>query len=378
MNDTTNQKSNPKPMTMADLMANYAPSTKSYSRGDEAEGKVIAVTDDEIVIDIGAKTEGVLNKRAANPQQIEGIKVGSILRAYVVSSDNEYGQIILSFEKQVGRLIPSGRMGQREMELARKWQKFTGARERGTKFQGRVLEVNRGGLVVEVDNIRGFLPSSHIAFDRLLNNPAHNGLDGLVGEQIEVVVIEVDPSSNRLVFSSRRQVDDQLKQKLSQFTEGQTVKGKIVGVLSSGLVIEIEGIEGVVPIHEVSWERVEDLPKLYKVGQEVEAKIVGIEGELGRINLSLKQLQQDPFTAAIEELSTDDVVKGVVTNITQNGVNIKLKQGVEGVLPSTKVETGIDYSIGQEVTVVIDTIDKDKHRITLAPFITSTVGLIYK
>ncbi len=164
---------------------------------------------------------------------------------------------------------------------------------------------------------------------------------------------------------------------LKKYQVGQKATGKIVAVLPFGLVISVDGMEGLVFISDVSWEKVEDLSTLFKVEQEVEVVVTGADTELGRLNLSIKQLTEDPFTKIKEKYQPDDVVKGEVVQISTEGVKIKLDSGIEGLIPASKMGTNT-YEAGKLVTVLVDNVDLRKRVINLAPMITSTTDLIYK
>ena len=356
-------------MTMEELLASMS-KPKTFSRGDLAKGTIVALTSGEIIVDLGAKAEGVLNKKDLSPEELEGLKVGDELEAYVVIPEGDSGQIVLSLFK------PSAAMGKRAEQQAKRWQKFVTAMQRKSKLTGRVVEANKGGLVVETDGIRGFLPSSHVGLSNIGNST--DGLAGMVDQELQLSVIEVDPASNRLIFSARTQLSDEVKVKLESLQVGQTVSGKIAAIAQFGLIIDLGGIEGVVYAQETSWEPVEDLNSSFEVGQEIEAKVLEKDDQTGKVSLSIRQLSKDPFEKIAEKFEVDDVVKGIVTKVTPTGVSVALEDNVEGFLPASKLELGTNYEIGQQVSVLVDGIDTAKRRVNLAPFLTSTAGLIYK
>ncbi len=151
-----------------------------------------------------------------------------------------------------------------------------------------------------------------------------------------------------------------------------------MAVLPFGLVVNVNGSEGLVFISDVSWEKVEDLAKIYKAGDEIEVKVLGFDVDLGRLNLSMKHLMEDPFSKASQKYKGDDVIKGEVVSVSDIGVVVKLDMGVEGLLPSSKVDLTTSYEVGKVVTVLIDNVDVKRRKITLAPMVISTQGLIYK
>lgn len=359
-------------MSMADLLAKQEKKTEGKSlrllRNQETEGEVVSIKTDEIILDLGTKSEGVLAKKDLSPEQIANLKIGDKLVVFVLVPENEYGQVVLTLQRALG-----GKSGVN----AAKWQRFQDAKTKNQTLNGKALEVNKGGLIVEVGGVRGFLPSSQVALSQA------SDLDKMVGQEVQVSVIEIDPNQNRLIFSQKTTVTEETKKQLGKLKVGEKVKGNVAAILPFGIFVTLhgegfEGVEGLVHVSEVSWERSEDTLKEYKVGQEVEAQVISTDAETGRVNLSIKQLQEDPFKALAEKYQPDDVVKGEVSRVNANGVYILLEDGVEGVIPTAAVESDTKYEIGQSLTVLVDTVDTQKRKITLAPFITSTKGLIYK
>lgn len=358
---------------MEKLLASSSQKILKLTRGQKVEGEVVAKTPKELILEIGAKAEGILPIRDLPRDQQDSIKVGDKLSAFVVMPENESGQIILTLHPSISGLQKS---------RGANWIKFQNAQNQKRKLQGKVLEINKGGLIVEVEGIRGFLPNSQVGFELLVN--LKMGLETLIGQVINVTVTEVDLPNNRLIFSQRGQVSDDVLEKLKVFKNSQKVKGKIVAILPFGLVVDLpagrqvsHGVEGLVFISDVSWEKVEDLASIYKTGQEVEAQVLGIDEALGRVNLSIKHLTEDPFVKLSEKYAPDEVVKGQISAVAEAGVTVQL-DGIEGFLPASKMEADTKYNAGESLSFLVDSVDKNKRRINLAPFITTTQGLIYK
>lgn len=352
------------PTTMEELLASQSKKFKTLSRGQQIEGEILAISDHEAILDLGAKSEGVLPKRELSTEA----KIGDKLKVYVVITENENGQVSLSTSPQVKSSSYKGH--------GINWQKFSQALNQKSKLSGKVLEINKGGLIVEVDSSRGFLPNSQVGFELL--SKAGKGMEDLINQTITITVIEIDQNNNKLIFSQRGQVSPEVKKKLSEFKKDQKVKGKIVAVLPFGLVVNISDCEGLVFISDVAWEKVENLAKLYSAGDELEVKVLGADEDLGRLNLSIKQLFEDPFSKLAENYPADEVVKGEVISQTEAGVIFKFKDGIEGLLPASKMESTANYEVGKSMNLLVDSVDLQRRRINLAPFITSTEGLIYK
>lgn len=353
-------------MTMADLLAKQDQKSLHLNRGQEIEGTVVAITDSEFILDLGTKAEGLLHIKDLTTEQAKNLKVGSKISAYVIIPENESGQSILSLHRSVGRGDKSGVQSTR-------WVKFQDAKERGLVFTGKGLEVNKGGIIVEVNGTRGFLPSSQVALAQAAN------LDELVGKDLEVSIIEVDQAQNRLIFTQKTKVDEATKAKISALKIGDQVEAKVISVLPFGVFASFgDDFEGLVHSSELSWEKTDNPTDGFKVGDSLNVKIISTDPEAGRINLSVKQLTSDPFEKLMEDFQADDVVKGEVASIDAQGVNVTLKDGVAGFVPANKLDPSVIYTEGQSTNFLVDNVDAAKRRVNLAPFLTSTEGLIYK
>lgn len=372
-------------VTMEELLASQPQKLTTLHRGQEVEGIVVTISDKEIILDLGTKSEGVIAARELSEPESKNLKIGSRLKAYVYMPENESGQVVLSLQRQAthlegvrghlrgGRSIRGGKTrGGKSID----WSKFIQALNQKSKLQGKVTEVNKGGLIVEVTRVRGFLPNSQVGFELL--SKSGQGMDNLIGQDLTVTVIEVDQDNNKLIFSERGQVSPEIKENLKKFKSGQKVQGKIVAILPFGLVVDISGVEGLVFISDVSWDKVEDLQTKFTVGQELEVLVSGLDKELGRLNLSIKQLSEDPFGKKAEKFPVDEVIKGEISAVSEGGVAVKLEGGIEGFLPASKMDPDTTYEAGKAVTLLVDSVDTQRRRINLAPFITSTAGLIYK
>lgn len=361
-------------MSMADLMAKQTNKVKSISRGEEVEGTVVAFVGGEIIVDLGTKAEGVFQKKDLSPDQAKSIKVGDKITASVIHPENQSGQVVLGLQRAAGSKPGS-----------EKFTKFQRGISTKQVFKGKAVESNKGGLVVEVDGIRGFLPTSQVSLSQAAN------IEELIGKELDLITLEVEPNQNRLIFTQKTTLTEESKTKLSSLKAKDKVKGKVAAVLPFGVFVSLEngparnaphsdagGVEGLAHISELSWEKVEDPNTLYKVGDEIEAMILSIDEQSGRANLSIKQLSSDPFTDKIKDIQIEDVLKGKVTKITQNGVNVLLKESIDAIVPSAKLAGDEGYTEGEEYSFLVDSVDNYKRRINLTPFITSTKDLIYR
>lgn len=354
---------------MADLLAKQSDKQSSnkalkLERGQEVEGQIIQIQNLEIILDLGSKAEGVLSVKEFPHERQDTLKEGDKVTAYVVRTENESGQVVLELHRTV---ISKGGRGANI-----KLDKFIAAQKSNQVLKGRGMEVNRGGLVVEIDKVRGFLPSSLVSLSQAAN------LEDLIDKDIQVTVVEVDPAQNRLILSQKVTVSEETKAKLGNLKVGDKIEGEVSGVLSFGVIVKLpEDLEGLVHVSELAWEKVEDPATLYKVGDKIEAQIVSIDINNGRANLSVKQLVGDPFKDKVKDFQSDDIVKAVITKVTGQGVILDV-EGIEGFIPSGKLEADETYEIGKSMSCLVDSVDAQKRRINLAPFITSTKDLIYK
>lgn len=350
--------------SMEALLASLEGKVLIQRRGEEVVGEVILITPTEIILDLGTKSEGIIPKKDLPKPEQGNIKIGDKLTAFVALTEDSSGRIILSLDKQSGRKTTP--------QVFKKWDKFISAYTHKQILTGRVIEANKGGLVVEVFDMRGFLPTSQIGFSSI------GDVNELIGQDIKVSVIEVDPSNNRLVLTQRGEVNPGVLEKLKKYSVGQKVEAQVVAIVPFGLFLNIDGLEGFVFKSEASWDRVDDLNPLFQLGQTVQAQVLEVDEVLGRLNLSIKSTKSDPYLKAIDKYKLDDVVKGVVSRLTDMGTFVTLEEGIEGLIRSPKIESGTNYTIGQEVTCLVDSIDKDRRRVNLVLMLTTTKGLVYK
>ncbi len=365
-----------KPLSFAELLATSSVHIPKLNLGDEIKGKVISFNSSEVVFDIGAKAEGIVNKKDLTDQQLDKLKIEDTMTLYVLSVDNDSGQIMLSPYKKVAMQAGRG-IGKGSHENLRKWQKLIQASQQGSKLGGRVIEVNKGGLIIEVDSIRGFLPFSQLGF-KTVESLGGKELNSLIGENLLLKVLEVDMDNHRLIFSGRDHPDETMLKELSKFSLGQRVKGKVLAVTPLGIFVKVGDVEGLILGFEVSWEKIDDLTQVFKVGDEIEGVVSAIDNDFGRINISLRKMQEDPFEQVVKNYMVDDVVKGTVVEVLSNGTRVMLEEGIEGFIPVEKIERGGEYTPGQSTNFLVDEIDMTKRRVNLAPFLTSTKGLLYK
>lgn len=367
-------------MTMEQLLAATGYKIPILKRGQEVKGKVLSVSKTEILVDIGAKSEGIVYGReiAANPDLLLSLAPGDPIEATVIYPENEQGQVVLSLRKHSGN---------------RRWGELEEKRDSGETIDVVVVEVNRGGIICEYFGLRGFVPASQLS-------QVPNKLGDLIGKRLTVSVIEADQVSNRLIFTQKQQRDiAAIKGVLSKVKIGEKYKGLVTAILPFGVFVEIEvgqlgdlavgqlggkkpnspiaqepndqnKIEGLVHISEISWEKLEDPTKGFSVGQEVDVAVVSKDEEAGRLNLSIRQLQEDPFAKTAQKYAVDQKVKGTVSKVTPYGVFITLEEGLDGLIHISKIPPSTTYAVGDKVECEVESVDVATRRVALVPIAT--------
>ena len=334
-------------LTMEELLATQDFKPKSVRRGEVVEGTVVSVNSSEVLVDIGGKSEGIISGRELGDEKIE-LKSGDKILAYVMQSEDETGQTVLSVKRAGGE---------------KRWRELQTEFNSGTPVEVRGIETNRGGLVVELGGVRGFIPSSQL-------DSSHSGMRG-IGKAFTAKVIELDRKGNRLILSQRVLTQETSRKKFedaaARYKAGQELSGKVAGVMPYGLFVTLEeGLEGLVHISEISWERVNSLTELYKIGDEVKVKVLSVDPTAGRINLSIRVLTEDPWKDKVAKLEPGTKTQGEVIKLTQYGVVVQLSEGIEGMIPSSKVpEYLVDLKPGTKLDLLIDKLNPESRRVSL-------------
>jgi small subunit ribosomal protein S1 len=341
--------------TMEELLSNEKPIVQ-LQRGEVVEGTVIDTQRGEILVDVGAKAEGVVpaNEAREEKDMVEGLKPGDQLLVYIVSAENEHGQIQLSLKKAA---------------QARRWTTLQKSAQDETVLPVKVLDHNKGGLIVDAQKVRGFIPFSH-----LTSGPARTAspqevideLNGLVGQELQAVVIEADPKANRLILSEKKAQQEADKERktalMSQLALGQVVDGTVARIMPFGLIIALEGgAEGLVHASEVDWNKSVDFSNQFEAGDKIKVKVIELDQENGKINLSLKQLTEDPWNKTATQYQVGQKVTANVAKITSYGVVLSV-DGIEGLLKSD--EAG-KLKVGDSVEVYISGIDTVSRRLNV-------------
>ncbi len=348
------------PTTMEELLATSGYTLSVPKKGETLKGLVTAVTRKMVMVDIGAKTEGIVADREYDfaKEFIETIKVGDEIDVYVASDENERGQILLSLKRAM---------------FDKLWTMLDDYLKNEKEVVVKTVELNRGGMIVRWQGLRGFIPSSQFGSTYAGN------LQGLVGKDISVKPIEVDREKNRLIFSekhvSEAAVMEQRESALKAVKVGNTFSGSVTGVLSFGAFVAVPvtsgketiTVEGLVHISEISWEKVEDIHKYLKVGDKVEVKVLGVEEGTGKLNLSMKQLQADPWSLVAEKYAAGTTVKGIVSRSAPFGVFVNFEPGVDGLIHVSRIGSFGELTPGEQIEVLVENVDPEHRRMSLGP-----------
>ena len=340
------------------LIPNYDATITPFSEGDVVNGSVVRIDRDEVLVDIGYKSEGVIPanelsiRRSVDPA--DEVELGELVDALVLTKEDQEGRLLLS---------------KKRARFEKAWRRIEAAAETGEPVEGSVIEVVKGGLILDL-GVRGFLPASLVDIRRV-----HN-LDEFKSQTLECKVIELNRSRNNVVLSRRAVLEEERKEVREQILErlqpGMVIEGKISNIVDFGAFVDLEGIDGLIHISELSWSHVNHPSEVLSIGETVEVKVLDIDRDRQRISLGLKQTQEDPWQTVMNEYRSGDVLEGKVTKVVAFGAFVEIVPGVEGLVhiselaehhveaPSEVVEPG------QETWVRILEIDEERRRISLS------------
>src|ERR1043166_5644634 len=336
----------------------YDATFPTINEGEVVHGTVVRGDKDEVLVDIGYKSEGVIPvaelsiRRSVNP-------------ADEVNLGDEVDALVLTKEDAEGRLILSKKRARFEMA----WKAIEQAAESGEPVNGRVIEVVKGGLILDL-GVRGFLPASLVDIRRVQD------LDEFLGQQLQAKVIELNRTRNNVVLSRRAVLEEERKEQRQQILDklqpGDVVEGQISNIVDFGAFVDLDGMDGLIHISELSWSHVNHPSEVLQIGQKVNVKVLDIDRERQRISLGLKQTQTDPWQQVLESYKEGDTVDGKVTKVVTFGAFVEILPGVEGLvhiseLAQHHVENPREVvSQGQDVKVLILEVDAERRRLSLS------------
>jgi small subunit ribosomal protein S1 len=340
------------------IVPNYDATMQPFEEGEVVTGNVVRIDKDEVLVDIGYKSEGVIPagelsiRKSVDPRE-------------EVSLGEEVDAMVLTKEDQDGRLI----MSKKRARFEKAWRRIEAAAESGEPVIGSVIEVVKGGLIIDL-GVRGFLPASLVDIRRVPN------LDEYLGTQIETKVIELNRSRNNVVLSRRAVLEEERKevrqQILDRLQPGLVVEGQISNIVDFGAFVDLDGIDGLIHISELSWSHVNHPSEILGIGDTVQVKVLDIDRDRQRISLGLKQTQEDPWQRIVDTYNIGDELAGKVTKVVTFGAFVEVLDGVEGLvhiseLAGHHVESPREIvHPGDEIRVKILEIDSERRRLSLS------------
>ncbi|MFH1547022.1 MAG: S1 RNA-binding domain-containing protein [bacterium] len=308
---------------------------KKISPGDIVKGRVVDVKPDSILVDVGYKSEGIIAGRELKTEtgDAENMKIGDEILVFVVTPEDDEGRLVLSL---------------RRTQSARQWLDLESVRKSNEIIEAVVVESNNGGVICELgEGIRGFIPTSQLDASRVypdgkrvvgrdISKEVQNRLSSLVGEKIKTGIIELDREKNRIILSEKMVTQERdikkREETLKKIKDGDILEGKISGIAPYGVFVNAGGLEGLVHLSELSWDKVLDTGSLFKVGDIVKVQVLGISDAGKRVAYSIKRLQDDPWADAISKYKIGDVVDGEVQKVVHYGAFVRIGEGLNGLV----------------------------------------------
>ncbi len=334
--------------------------------GEIRTGVIASIGDNEILVSVGTKSEGVISgkeKEQIPPETLSSFKVGQEIPVYVLNPEDSSGNLVLSY------------MRAREES---DWLQAESMKASGEAFDGKVIGYNKGGLIVPIGLLRGFVPASQVSVMRRTEGEETSDArwSRMVGEPIKVVVIEVDRGRHRLILSERtalQETRETIKDRLlDELQEGSIKTGRVTSLADFGAFVNIDGADGLVHLSEISWERIEHPSEVLKVGQEVKVKVIAVNQERKRIGLSIRQLLPDPWVVKVSKLKEGQLVEGTITHLTKFGAFARLDEDMEGLIHISELsDQRINHpkevvKEGDVVTLRVIKVDAERRRIGLS------------
>jgi small subunit ribosomal protein S1 len=348
-----------KKITMDELLATQDDGLKPLVAGETVEGLIMSVKKYEILIDLGARGVGMVSRREASFAR--DMQVGETISASVIDEEMPDGFVLLSFRKAA---------------KDKSWDEILAHMDNSEVIEIVPFDANRGGLLVEYDGVRGFVPVSQLSAEHYPRVGSSDKdeilqkLNSLVGKPLKVRILDADKKNNKLIFSEKEAVKDGLSERFDKLTVGETVAGVVTGVVDFGVFVNVDGIEGLVHISEISWERVMNPNDYVKIGDEIKAKIISIDKD--RLSLSIKQLTEDPWIAEVNQLKKGDKIEGTITRITPFGAFVQISPAVEALVHVSELGQGSDvdpekvFSLNERKQFKILEIDPASRKISLS------------
>lgn len=333
---------------MAELMLKHKALFVSPKKGELLEGVITKLTSSEILVDIGTKTQAVVlekDKRILK-SLLDSLKVGDKVSVSVLNPESEYGNTVVSL-----RRFNEGKI----------WEKLEELLKSKEKTDAKIDATTKGGFLVTTnDGISGFLPNSQVSL--LPQN------ENLTGKSIKVSVIELSRPLKKIIFSQKAAIDNvEFENAAKSFKRGEKIEASIASIAPFGIfAILNSNIEGFVHLSEISWDKLTSVPQEYKVGEKIEAQVLGIEKSAKRVNLSIKRLTANPYEEKLKEFTPDKKVEGTITGVSSARLTVDLGEGIEGVIKKEKIPPTVTFTEGQKISATVLEVDKNQ-KVILSP-----------
>jgi len=337
----------------------YSRSFPSLSEGDVVQGVVVHIDREGVLVDVGTKSEGIIRRselsRDTSIPAEEIVSVGEKIDVYVMEAENQDGNLILS---------------KKRADFEKAWERVQEAKEHNRTITAMVTDRVKGGLVVDL-GIRGFVPASHVGTGSMKNN-----LERYVGQSIPLKVIEVDKERRKVVLSNKLALEEDKAHRkaetVASLVPGQTRRGVVRRLTNYGAFVDLGGIDGLLHISEMSWTRINHPSEVLKEGQEIEVVILKLDLDAGRVSLSLRENQPDPWASVADRYHVGDLVTGVVSRLVPFGAFVRLEGGIEGIIPSSELSTkkgtksGYGIAVDSEVEAKVVDVRPEERRLVLS------------
>jgi len=359
-----NQNNN---QTMESLLNEQELNVDLPQPGEIRSGMIASISHSQILVSIGAKSEGVISGRELDQlsaEEREALKVGQEVHVYVVNPEDSNGNVVLSFKRAQEQLS---------------WENVDKLLESNNVIDSKITGFNKGGLIVAVEGLRGFVPSSQISAMRrtqTTGDTPEQRWQKMVGQPISVRVIEVDRERRRLILSERAantESRQSIKERvLDELELGKVYTGRVTSLANFGAFINVNGADGLVHLSELSWDHIEHPREVLEIGQEVKVKVINVDRDKKRIGLSVRALQEDPWRSRVQKYSVGQLVEGIITRLTKFGAFARLEGDIEGLIHISEIaEHRIEHpkevlKEGDVKSLRVIRIDADQHRIGLS------------
>ena len=358
MSESETKEAPERDLTPEELIEAMEASLRDFKDGDIVEGEVVKIDRDEVLLDIGYKSEGVIPSKElsirhdVDPNEV--VAVGDKIEALVLQKEDKEGRLILS---------------KKRAQYERAWGRIEEVMQSGETIKGPVIEVVKGGLILDI-GLRGFLPASLVDLRRVRD------LHPFVGQELEAKIIELDRNRNNVVLSRRAFLEESQsegrKKFLDSLRKGERRKGVVSSIVNFGAFVDLGGVDGLVHVSELSWKHVDHPSEVVEVGKEVEVEVLDVDLERERVSLSLKATQEDPWKEFERKYQAGEVIEGQVTKLVPFGAFVRVAQGIEGLVHISELsEQHVEspeavLSVGDTVRVKVIDVDVSRRRISLS------------